>query len=62
MSYENDKDMHNLGLVGGKLLGISMLHVELLSRGLGTDPKFLEVLNKLRAEFDRELNKTLESK
>ena len=69
MSYENDikssileleygQDMYNRGVAGGKSLGVSLLHIELLKHGLGTDAKFLEVLNNLRAEFD----KTLESK
>ena len=56
------QDMYNRGVAGGKSLGVSLLHLELLKHGLGTDGKFLEVLNNLRAEFDRELNKTLESK
>ena len=49
------QDMYNRGVAGGKLLGVSMLHVELLKHGLGTDAKFLEVLNGLRAEFDKSL-------
>ena len=52
------RDMYNRGVAGGKSLGLSLLHIELLKHGLGTDAKFLEVLNNLRAEFD----KTLESK
>tara|TARA_R110000822_G_scaffold98113_2_gene222089 strand:+ start:57 stop:266 length:210 start_codon:yes stop_codon:yes gene_type:complete len=56
------QDMYKRGLAGGKLRGVSMLHLELLKHGLGTDAKFLEVLNNLREEFDEELNKTLERK
>jgi len=66
MSYENDikssileleygQDMYNRGVAGGKSLGVSLLHIELLKHGLGTDAKFLEVLNGLRAEFDKSL-------
>jgi len=66
MSYENDikssileleygQDMYNRGVAGGKSLGLSLLHLELLKHGLGTDAKFLEVLNGLRAEFDKSL-------
>ena len=66
MSYENDikssileleygQDMYNRGIAGGKSLGISLLHLELLKHGLGTDAKFLEILNGLRAEFDKSL-------
>ena len=57
-----DQEMYNRGLAGGKSLGVSLLHLELLKHGLGTDAKFLEVLNNLREEFDEELNKTLERK
>ena len=49
------RDMYNLGVTGGKSLGLSLLHIELLKHGLGTDAKFLEVLNGLRAEFDKSL-------
>ena len=66
MSYENDikssileleygQDMYNRGVAGGKSLGVSILHIELLKHGLGTNAKFLEVLNNLRAEFDKSL-------
>jgi len=66
MSYENDikssileleygQDMYNRGVAGGKSLGLSLLHIELLKHGLGTDAKFLEILNGLRAEFDKSL-------
>ena len=48
-------DMYNRGVAGGKSLGVSLLHIELLKHGLGTDAKFLEVLNGLRAEFDKSL-------
>ena len=49
------RDMYNRGVAGGKSLGVSLLHLELLKHGLGTDAKFLEVLNGLRAEFDKSL-------
>jgi len=49
------RDMYNRGVAGGKSLGLSLLHIELLKHGLGTDAKFLEVLNNLRAEFDKSL-------
>jgi len=49
------RDMYNRGVAGGKSLGLSLLHLELLKHGLGTDAKFLEVLNNLRAEFDKSL-------
>ena len=55
-----DQEMYNRGLAGGKSLGVSLLHLELLKHGLGTDAKFLEVLNNLRAEFHEELNETYE--
>ena len=55
-----DQEMYNRGLAGGKSLGVSLLHLELLKHGLGTDAKFLEVLNNLRAEFHEELNEALE--
>ena len=53
------RDMYNRGVAGGKSLGVSLLHLELLKHGLGTDAKFLEVLKGLRAEFD---NSTYEGK
>tara|TARA_R110000803_G_scaffold89585_1_gene156803 strand:+ start:752 stop:997 length:246 start_codon:yes stop_codon:yes gene_type:complete len=56
------RDMYNRGVVGGKSLGVSLLHLELLKHGLGTDAKFLEVLNNLRYGFEKELNKSLEEK
>ena len=49
------RDMYNLGVTGGKSLGLSLLHIELLKHGLGTDAKFLEILNGLRDEFDKSL-------
>tara|TARA_R110000803_G_scaffold120836_2_gene188927 strand:- start:420 stop:611 length:192 start_codon:yes stop_codon:yes gene_type:complete len=49
------RDMYNRGVAGGKSLGVSMLHLELLRHGLGTDEKFLDVLNNLRAEFNEYL-------
>ena len=49
------RDMYNRGVAGGKSLGVSLLHLELLKHGLGTDAKFLEILNGLRAEFDKSL-------
>ena len=49
------RDMYERGVSGGKSLGLSMLHLELLKHGLGTDAKFLEILNGLRAEFDKSL-------
>ena len=49
------RDMYNRGVAGGKSLGVSMLHLELLKHGLGTDAKFLEILNNLRSEFDKSL-------
>ena len=49
------QDMYNRGVAGGKSLGVSLLHLELLKHGLGTDAKFLEILNNLRAEFDKSL-------
>tara|TARA_R110002096_G_scaffold241233_1_gene433153 strand:- start:4 stop:198 length:195 start_codon:yes stop_codon:yes gene_type:complete len=56
------QDMYKCGIAGGKSIGVSLLHIELLKHGLGTNAKFLDILNNLRAEFDRELNKTLEDK
>ena len=46
------RDMYKRGVAGGKSLGLSLLHIELLKHGLGTDAKFLEVLNNLRAELN----------
>ena len=54
------QDMYKRGVAGGKLLGVSLLHLELVKHGLGTDAKFLDILNNLREEFDEELNETLE--
>ena len=56
------QDAYKHGVAGGKSIGVSLLHIELLKHNLGTDAKFLEVLNKLRAEFDDELNEVLEGK
>ena len=50
------RNMYDRGVAGGKLLGVSLLHIELLKHGLGADEKFLEVLNKLRDEFTEELD------
>ena len=50
------RSMYDRGVAGGKLLGVSLLHIELLKHGLGADEKFLEVLNKLRDEFTEELD------
>ena len=50
------RDMYERGVAGGKSLGLSLLHLELLKRGIGGDKKFLEVLNKLRNEFNEELD------
>ena len=50
------RDMYERGVAGGKSLGLSLLHLELLKHGLGSDEKFLEVLNKLRNEFNEELD------
>ena len=50
------RDMYERGVAGGKSLGLSLLHLELLKRGIGDDKKFLEVLNKLRDEFNEELD------
>jgi len=50
------RDMYERGVAGGKSLGLSLLHLELLKHGLGADEKFLEVLNKLRNEFNKELD------
>ncbi len=50
------RDMYDRGVAGGKSLGLSLLHLELLKHGLGADEKFLEVLNKLRDDFNEELD------
>ena len=50
------RDMYDRGVAGGKTLGLSLLHIELLKNGLGADEKFLEILNKLRDEFTAELD------
>ena len=50
------RDMYDRGVTGGKSLGLSLLHIELLKHGLGADEKFLEILNKLRDEFTEELD------
>ena len=50
------RDMYDRGVAGGKTLGLSLLHIELLKNGLGADEKFLEILNKLRDEFTEELD------
>ena len=50
------RDMYDRGVAGGKTLGLSLLHIELLKHGLGADEKFLEILNKLRDEFTEELD------
>lgn len=50
------RDMYERGVAGGKSLGLSLLHLELLKHGLGSDEKFLEVLNKLRNELNEELD------
>lgn len=50
------RDMYERGVAGGKSLGLSLLHIELLKNGLGDDEKFLEILNKLRDEFTEELD------
>ena len=55
------RDMYERGVAGGKSLGLSLLHLELLKRGIGGDKKFLEVLNKLRYEFNEELDFLVES-
>ena len=69
MSYENDilaklernKLIYNRGIAGGKLLALSLLHVELMASSIGSNPVFLEALMKLRANFDEELTLALES-
>ena len=69
MSYENDilaklernKLIYNRGIAGGKLLALSLLHVELMASSIGSNPVFLDALMKLRANFDEELTLALES-
>ena len=69
MSYENDilaklernKLIYNRGIAGGKLLALSLLHVELMASSIGSNPVFLEALIKLRTKFDEELTLALES-
>ena len=39
------QEMYNRGRKVGKSLGVSLLHLELIKHGLGTDAKFSEVLN-----------------
>ena len=56
------RDMYERGVAGGKSLGLSLLHIELLKNGLGDDEKFLEILNKLRDEFTEELDFLVESR
>ena len=51
------RDMYDRGVAGGKSLGLSLLHIELLKHGLGADEKFLEILNKLRNKFTKDLPK-----
>ena len=55
------RDMYERGVAGGKSLGLSLLHLELLKNGLGGDEKFSEILNKLRDEFNEELDFLVES-
>ena len=43
--------MYDRGIAGGKSLGLSLLHLELLKRGIGGDEKFLEILNNRRIGF-----------
>ena len=50
------RDMYERGVAGGKSLGLSLLHLELLKNGLGADEKFLEILNKLSNKFNEELD------
>tara|TARA_R110000782_G_scaffold49134_2_gene107040 strand:+ start:820 stop:1068 length:249 start_codon:yes stop_codon:yes gene_type:complete len=50
------RDMYERGVAGGKSLGLSLLHLELLKNGLGGDEKFSEILNKLRDGFNEELD------
>ena len=55
------RDMYERGVAGGKSLGLSLLHIELLKHGLGADEKFLEILNKLSNKFNAELDLLVES-
>ena len=55
------RDMYDRGVTGGKSLGLSLLHIELLKNGLGGDEKFLEILNKLSNKFNAELDLLVES-
>ena len=55
------RDMYERGVAGGKSLGLSLLHIELLKHGLGADEKFLEILNKLSNKFNAELDLLIES-
>ena len=55
------RDMYERGVAGGKSLGLSLLHLELLKNGLGGDEKFLEILNKLSNKFNAELDLLVES-
>jgi len=55
------RDMYDRGVAGGKSLGLSLLHIELLKHGLGADEKFLEILNKLSNKFNEELDLLVES-
>ena len=55
------RDMYERGVAGGKSLGLSLLHIELLKHGLGADEKFLEILNKLSNKFNEELDLLVES-
>ena len=55
------RDMYERGVAGGKSLGLSLLHLELLKHGLGADEKFSNILNKLRDEFNEELDFLVES-
>ena len=55
------RDMYERGVAGGKSLGLSLLHLELLKNGLGGDEKFLEILNKLSNKFNEELDLLVES-
>ena len=55
------RDMYERGVAGGKSLGLSLLHIELLKHGLGADENFLEILNKLSNKFNAELDLLVES-
>jgi|TARA_R110000744_G_scaffold7311_3_gene25084 hypothetical protein len=50
------REVYHIGVAGGKLLALSLLHVEMLKSGIGHDDKFLSILGSLRAEFSAELN------